>query len=76
LENRGYPLEQQAAECVARYLVGSKIPVRYDPQNPANAVLELGQVGGGSSLLAGTLLMLVGIGGVAFTVFSIVTPSN
>jgi hypothetical protein len=57
-------------------LVGSKIPVRYDPQNPANAVLELGRVGGGGSLLAGTLPMLVGTGGVAFTVFSIVTPSN
>jgi Protein of unknown function (DUF3592) len=76
MENRGYSLEQQAREYVARYSVGSKVPVRCDPQNPANAVLELGQVGGGANLLAGTLLMLVGIGGVAFTVFSIVTPSN
>jgi hypothetical protein len=76
LENRGYSLEQRAREHVARYSVGSNVPVRYDPQNPANAVLELGQVGGGSNLLAGTLLMLVGIGGAAFTVFSIVTPSN
>ena len=76
LENRGHSLEQQAREYVAKYSVGSKVPVRYDPQNPANAVLELGQIGGGSNLLAGTLLMLVGIGGAAFTVFSIVTPSN
>ena len=57
-------------------MVGSSVPVRYDPRDPANVVLELGQIGGGSNLLAGILLMLVGIGGVAFTVFSIVTPSN
>jgi hypothetical protein len=76
LENRGYSLEQQAREHVARYSVGSSVPVRYDPRDPANVVLELGQIGGGSNLLAGILLMLVGIGGVAFTVFSIVTPSN
>ncbi len=76
MENSGYPSEGQAREYLARYSVGSKVPVRYDPQNPANAVLEPGQVGGGRNVLAGTLLMLVGIAGVAFTVFSIVTPSN
>ena len=76
MENRGYWLEQQARDYVARYPVGSRVPVRYDPQNPANAVLELGQLGGGSNLFAGIFLMLVGVGGVAFTVFSIVTPSN
>lgn len=76
MENRGYLREGQAREYLARYSVGSKIPVRYDPQDPANAVLEPGQVGGGRNLFAGTLLVLVGIAGVAFTVFSIVTPSN
>jgi hypothetical protein len=76
MENRGYPLEQPARDVLARYAVGSEVPVRYAPRNPANAVLELGQVGGGSNLFAGTLLILVGIGGVAFTVFSIVTPGN
>jgi hypothetical protein len=76
LEHRGYSREQQAREFLARYSVGSKIPVRYDPRNPAMAVLELGQIGGGSNLFAGILLMLVGIAGIAFTVFSIVTPSE
>lgn len=76
LENRGYLLEQQAREFLAKYSVGSTVSVRCDPQNPAIAVLELGQIGGGSNLLAGILLMLVGIGGIAFTVFSIVTPSE
>ena len=66
----------RAQDYVDKYGVGSRVPVRYDPQNPANAVLELGQVGGGSNLLAGILLALVGLGGVAFTVFAIVTPSN
>jgi hypothetical protein len=77
MEDRGYSQEQQARDYVAaRYSAGSNVPVRYDPQNPANAVLEPGQVGGGSNLFAGILLVLVGFGGVAFTVFSIVTPSN
>jgi hypothetical protein len=76
LEDRGYPHERQARAFIAKYAVGSEVPVRYDPQNPSTAVLELGQVGGGSNLFAGILLMLLGIGGIAFTVFSIVTPSN
>jgi Protein of unknown function (DUF3592) len=76
LEDRGYAREQQASELLTRYAVGAKIAVRYDPQNPATAVLELGQVGGGANLLAGVLLMLVGIGAIAFTVFSMVTPSQ
>jgi hypothetical protein len=75
LEERGC-VEKGAQDYVDKYGVGSRVPVRYDPQNPANAVLELGQVGGGSNLLAGILLALVGLGGVAFTVFAIVTPSN
>jgi hypothetical protein len=76
LEDRGYSLEQQARDCIARYSAGSKVPVRYDPQNPADAVLELGQTGAGNNLIAGILLMLIGIGGVAFTIFSVVTPSS
>jgi hypothetical protein len=76
LEDRGYPLEQQARDDVARYPVGSHVPVRYDPQNPADAVLELGQIGAGNNLLAGVLLVLVGVGGAAFTVFSAVTPGS
>jgi hypothetical protein len=76
LGDRGYPLERQAREDVARYGVGSKVAVRYDPQNPADAVLELGQIGAGNNLVAGVLLMLVGVAGVAFTVFSVVTPGG
>jgi hypothetical protein len=76
LDDRGYRREQQARDDVARYGVGSTVPVRYDPQNPADAILELGQIGAGNNLLAGVLLMLVGVGGVAFTVFSVVTPGG
>lgn len=76
LGDRGYPREQQARDDVARYSVGSSVPVRYDPQNPANAILELGQIGAGNNLVAGVLLVLLGLGGVAFTVFSVVTPGS
>jgi len=72
LGDRGYPFEQQARDHVAKYSAGSKVPVRYDPQNPADAVLELGQIGAGSNLLAGTIFVLLGIGGAAFAVYSVV----
>ena len=76
LADRGYPLEQRARDDVAKYAAGSNVAVRYDPQNPSEAVLELGQTGGGRNVAAGVLFMLVGVGGLAFTVFSIVTPSG
>jgi hypothetical protein len=76
LGDRGYPREPQARDDVARYSVGSNVPVRYDPQNPANAILELGQIGAGNNLVAGVLLVLVGVAGLAFTVFSVVTPGG
>jgi hypothetical protein len=76
LEDRGYLIEQQARDHVAKYPAGSKVPVRYDPQNPTEAVLELGQIGAGNNLLAGILLTLVGIAAVAFTVFSVVVPDS
>jgi hypothetical protein len=75
LEERGC-IERLANDYVAKYSAGLGVSVRFDPHNPANAVLELGQIGGGSNLLAGILLAIVGLGGAAFTVFSIVTPSN
>jgi hypothetical protein len=50
--------------------------VRYDPQNPADAVLEPGQIGAGNNLVAGVLFILVGVGALAFTVFSVVTPGS
>jgi hypothetical protein len=76
LEDRGYPREQQARDFLAKYSVGSKVLVRYDPHSPADAVLELGQIGAGSKLFAGTLLLLIGIAGVAFAVFAVVVPSS
>ena len=76
LGDRGYPREQQARDDVAKYSVGSNVPVRYDPQNPADAVLELGQIGAGNNLVAGVLFILVGVGALAFTVFSVVTPGS
>jgi hypothetical protein len=42
LEERGC-VEKRAQDYVDKYGVGSRVPVRYDPQNPANAVLEQGK---------------------------------
>jgi hypothetical protein len=40
-ENRGYSLEQQARDFLAKYSVGSKLPVRHHPQNPAMAAAHV-----------------------------------
>jgi hypothetical protein len=50
--------------------------VRYDPQNPRSAVLEIGQVGAGRYLFAGALLAGVGLGAVVFAIWSATLPTR
>ncbi len=44
--NRLYPKESTAQKVTARYPVGSTVMARYNPANPAEAVLERGASGG------------------------------
>jgi hypothetical protein len=74
LEDLGYFKETQACDHLARYPVGAAIAVRYDPQNPHVAVLEIGQVGAARYLFAGTLFAGVGIGALVFAIWSATLP--
>ena len=74
LADLGYFNETQAHDHIARYPVGATIAVRYDPQRPQIAVLEIGQVGAARYLFAGVLLAAVGIGALAFAIWSATLP--
>jgi hypothetical protein len=74
LADLGYVNETQARDHMARYPVGAAIAVRYDPQHPHGAVLEIGQVGAVRYLLAGTLLGGVGVGALVFAIWSATLP--
>jgi hypothetical protein len=74
LADIGYIREQQARDHLARYPVGATVAVRYDPQEPELAVLEIGQVGAARYLLAGGLLAAVGIAAVVFAIWSATLP--
>jgi Protein of unknown function (DUF3592) len=74
LRDLGYIKEQQARDHMARYPVGATIAVRYDPQNPQAAVLEIGQVGAARYLFAGTLLAGIGVGALVFAIWSVTLP--
>jgi Protein of unknown function (DUF3592) len=76
LEDIGYFKETQARDHMARYPVGAATAVRYDPQNPRSAVLEIGQVGAGRYLFAGALLAGVGLGAVVFAIWSATLPTR
>ena len=53
---------------------GATIAVRYDPQNLQRAVLEIGQLGAARYLFAGTLFAGVGVGALAFAIWSATLP--
>jgi hypothetical protein len=74
LADLGYVREQQARDHLARYPVGAIVAVRYDPQKPELAVLEIGQVGAARYLLAGGLLAAVGVGAAVFAIWSATLP--
>jgi len=74
LEDMGYIQERQASDHMARYPVGATIAVRYDPQNPEQAVLETGQVGAGRKLFAGTILAGIGVAAIVFAIWSASLP--
>jgi len=75
IDQFGYGIEAQAKAHLDPYKVGATVPVRYDPANPAIAVLELGEYGGARNIFGGTVFMLVGIAAFIFAVWaSTLTP--
>ena len=58
----------------ALFSVGATVAVRYHPQEPELAVLEIGQVGAARYLLAGSLLAGVGVAAVVFAIWSATLP--
>ena len=75
LDEMGYIAEKQAREHIARYPVGAKIPVRYNPKNPQQAVLEIGQVGAGRKMFAGFLLAAIGVAAIVFAIWIASLPT-
>ena len=74
LDEMGYIQEKQACDHIARYPVGAKILVRYDPQDPEQAVLETGQVGAGRKMFAGSLLAGIGVAAIVFAIWIATLP--
>ena len=61
LDDTGYRKEKNARDHIALYPVGAVIAVRYNPQDPEHAVLEIGEVGVNKSMLVGALFTGLGI---------------
>ena len=68
--------ENKAREHIARYPVGATVPVRYDPDNPDQAVLEIGQVGVTRKIFAGAIFAAFGVAAVVFTIWSATLPTR
>lgn len=76
LDDMGYPEEKKAREHIALYPVGTTIPVRYDPQDPEHAVLEIGQVGVTRKIFAGFIFAGIGIAAIVFAIWSASLPTR
>ena len=68
--------EKTAREHIERYPAVATIPVRYDPQDPENAVLETGQLGVTGKILAGFIFAGIGIAAVVFSIWSASLPTR
>jgi hypothetical protein len=51
-------------------------PVRYDPRQPEHAVLETGQMGVTRRILAGSLIVGIGVAAIVFAVFIAGLPTG
>ncbi len=76
LDDIGYPEEQKAREHIALYPVGKTIPVRYDPQNPDDSVLEVGELGVTRKIVAGVIFASLGAAAIVFAVWSGSLPTR
>jgi len=71
IEQFGYGVVERARKHIERYEAGTPVPVHYDPDDSAVAVLEPGESGGMRNLIAGSLFFFVGIFCAVFTVWII-----
>jgi hypothetical protein len=71
IEQFGYGVAELAQKHIERYEAGTPVPVHYDPNDSAVAVLEPGESGSTRNLIAGSLFFLVGIFCAVFTVWII-----
>jgi len=71
IEQFGYGVVERAQKHIERYEAGTPVPVHYDPDDSAVAVLEPGESGGVRNLIAGSLFFSVGIFCAVFTVWII-----
>ncbi len=62
VEQFGYGGKTEAQTHVARYPVGTNVPVHYNPENPTQAVLEATEIGGGRNIFAGAICAPLAIG--------------
>ena len=67
----GYGVLERAQKHIERYEAGTPVPVHYDPNDSAVAVLEPGESGSTRNLIAGSLFFLVGVFCAVFTVWII-----
>jgi hypothetical protein len=63
IDQFGYGAEVHAQAQLDPYKTGASAPVRYDPADPAVAVLETTEYGGARNIFGGAIFVLVGIGG-------------
>jgi hypothetical protein len=52
------------------YQIGARVPVRYNPADPAIAVLEAAEYGGARSIFGVSILVIVGIAAFAFAAWA------
>jgi hypothetical protein len=71
IEQFGYGVLERAQKHIERYEAGTPVPVHYDPNDSAVAVLEPGESGSTRNLIAGSLFFLVGVFCAVFTVWII-----
>ena len=70
LDDTGYRKEKNARDHIAFYPVGTVITVHCNPQDPDQAVLEIGQVGVNRMMLVGAVLTGLGVAMFLFAIWS------
>ncbi|HEY1475430.1 MAG TPA: DUF3592 domain-containing protein [Pseudolabrys sp.] len=76
LEQFGTGVVIMPEEYLARFPVGGSVQVHYDPANPSNAVLELGETGGMRNIFAGSIFAVLAIAALIFALWTSTLASH